>query len=46
MKFLVLCRDVSDDSVTVGTPPVSPASLGTQRVCLLKPNQAQRPSKH
>ena len=33
MKFLVLCRAVSDDEVTVGIPPVSPASLGT--VCVL-----------
>ena len=46
MKFQVLCRAVSDDEVTVGIPPVSPASLGTLCVCLLKPNQAQMPSKH
>ena len=46
MKFLVLCRAVSDDEVTMGIPPVSPASLGTLCVCFLKPNQAQRPSKH
>ena len=46
MKFLVLCQAVSDEEVTMGTPPVSPASVGTQCVCLLKPNQSQRASKH
>ena len=46
MKFLVLCRAVSDDEVTLGTLPVSPAPLCTQCVCLLQLSQAQRPSKH
>lgn len=47
MKFLVLYRAVSDDEVTVGTPPVSRHRVSTQ--CVLaeaKGSKAQRPSKH